>query len=279
MAVLDLVSEVAGDAPLLLVVEDAHWLDRPTADVLAFVARRIESDPIVLLAAIRDGYPSALAEAGLPEHRLAGLDDATAAALLDAAAPGLPLGGAQPRPARGGREPARAPRAAGRGRAGRGRAVGGRRRAVDRAARARVRRPRVRSARCDSSRPAGRGAQRRGPTRARSSQAEQRRRRHAPWISTPPRRRPRRASSNADLQTIRFRHPLIRSAIAQSAGLAERRRVHEALADVLARPARPASVAPRRAALRRARGRRARAGGGRQHGRGGGARLRSRSPR
>ena len=47
MAVLDLLSDVAGDAPLLVVVEDAHWLDRPTADVLAFVARRIESDPIV----------------------------------------------------------------------------------------------------------------------------------------------------------------------------------------------------------------------------------------
>ena len=90
MASLDLVSDVASDAPLLLVVEDAHWLDRPTADVLAFVARRIESDPVVLLAATRDGYPSALADAGLPEHRLAGLDDTTAAALLDAAAPGLP---------------------------------------------------------------------------------------------------------------------------------------------------------------------------------------------
>ena len=75
MATLDLVSDVAGDAPLLLVVEDAHWLDPPTADVLAFVARRIESDPVVLLAATRDGYPSALADAGLPEHRLAGLDD------------------------------------------------------------------------------------------------------------------------------------------------------------------------------------------------------------
>ena len=89
MASLDLVSDVAGDAPVLLVVEDAHWLDRPTADVLAFVARRIESDPIVLLAAARDGYPSALIDVGLPEHRLAGLDDATATELLGAAAPSL----------------------------------------------------------------------------------------------------------------------------------------------------------------------------------------------
>src|SRR3954471_21157058 len=80
MASLDLVSEVAGDGPLLLVVEDAHWLDPPTAEVLAFVARRIESDPVLLLAATRDGYVSALADAGLPEHRLAALDDTTATA-------------------------------------------------------------------------------------------------------------------------------------------------------------------------------------------------------
>ena len=91
MAALDLVSEVATDIPVLLVAEDAHWLDRPTADVLAFIARRIESDLILLLAATRDGYPGGLADARLPEHRLTGLDDATAAALLDAAAPGLPL--------------------------------------------------------------------------------------------------------------------------------------------------------------------------------------------
>jgi DNA-binding CsgD family transcriptional regulator len=91
MAALDLVSEVAADVPVLLVVEDAHWLDRPTAEVLAFIARRIESDPVLLLAAARDGYPAGLADAGLPEHRLAGLDDVTAAALLDAAAPGLAL--------------------------------------------------------------------------------------------------------------------------------------------------------------------------------------------
>jgi predicted ATPase len=46
MAALDLLSDVATDAPLLVIVEDAHWLDRATSDVLAFVARRIESDPI-----------------------------------------------------------------------------------------------------------------------------------------------------------------------------------------------------------------------------------------
>ena len=91
MAALDLVSEVASDVPVLLVVDDAHWLDRPTAEALAFIARRIESDPVLLLAAVRDGYPARLADAGLPEHVLTGLDDVTAAALLDAAASGLPL--------------------------------------------------------------------------------------------------------------------------------------------------------------------------------------------
>ena len=91
MAALDLISDVATDRPVVLVVDDEHWLDRPTADVLAFVARRIESDPVLLLTATREGYPQGLADAGLPEHRIDGLDEATAASLLDAAAPGLPL--------------------------------------------------------------------------------------------------------------------------------------------------------------------------------------------
>jgi hypothetical protein len=64
MSVLDLLSDVATATPLLVLVEDAQWLDRATADVLAFVARRIESDQIVLLAAIRDGYWSPLGGAG-----------------------------------------------------------------------------------------------------------------------------------------------------------------------------------------------------------------------
>jgi DNA-binding CsgD family transcriptional regulator len=86
MAVLDLLGEVATDAPLLVLAEDAQWLDRPTTEVLAFVARRLQSDPIVLLAAVREGYPSPLVDAGLPQHRLGGLAAAEAMALLEASA-------------------------------------------------------------------------------------------------------------------------------------------------------------------------------------------------
>lgn len=89
MAVLDLLGEAAADAPLLVLAEDAQWLDRPTMEVLAFVARRLQSDPIVLLAAVREGYPSLLVDAGVPQHRLGGLAPAEAMTLLDASAPRL----------------------------------------------------------------------------------------------------------------------------------------------------------------------------------------------
>ncbi len=91
LAVLDLLSEVAEDAPLLVIAEDAQWLDRGTADALAFVARRLEHDPIVLLAAVRDGYRSALTDAGLPELRIGALEPGPAAELLDGAEQELSL--------------------------------------------------------------------------------------------------------------------------------------------------------------------------------------------
>ncbi|MEA2227605.1 MAG: hypothetical protein QOF04_1235, partial [Solirubrobacteraceae bacterium] len=89
LAVLDLLAESAGRAPILVIAEDVHWLDRSTSDVLAFVARRVEADPIVVLAASRDGSESSLVDAGLAELRLPELDAAASAALLDAHAPGL----------------------------------------------------------------------------------------------------------------------------------------------------------------------------------------------
>ena len=75
--------------PLLLVVEDAHWLDRSSAEVLAFVARRLEMEPVILLFAVRDGVPSDLDEAGLPDLALAGLDDDASRTLLEVNGAGL----------------------------------------------------------------------------------------------------------------------------------------------------------------------------------------------
>ena len=92
LATLDLLGDAATRSPLLLLVEDAHWLDPPTCDVLAFVARRLESEPVVLLIAIREGYESSFARAGLRELRVEGLDEAAAGALLDAHAPNLTPG-------------------------------------------------------------------------------------------------------------------------------------------------------------------------------------------
>jgi hypothetical protein len=85
LATLHLLSEVAAQAPVLLVADDAQWLDRPSADVLAFTARRLETDPVVLLAAIRDGYPSPLLERAFAA-RAAELPPATRTLLLIATA-------------------------------------------------------------------------------------------------------------------------------------------------------------------------------------------------
>jgi DNA-binding CsgD family transcriptional regulator len=86
LATLELLSSAAERAPLLVIAEDAQWLDGSTVDVLAFVARRLESDPIVLLLAIRDGGESALAATDLPQLPVERLDGAAAGALLDAQA-------------------------------------------------------------------------------------------------------------------------------------------------------------------------------------------------
>jgi DNA-binding CsgD family transcriptional regulator len=83
MAVLSLLSELAGEGPLLCLVDDAHWLDGSSAAALAFAARRLGEDGIALIMAARDGEGRFSAQ-GLPELRLPGLPPESAAALLDA---------------------------------------------------------------------------------------------------------------------------------------------------------------------------------------------------
>jgi DNA-binding NarL/FixJ family response regulator len=89
LATLRLVADVAADGPLLLVVEDAHWVDRSSGMVLGFVARRLEAEPVLLWFAVRAGVASDLDDAGLPELGLRGLDEDASARLLESQAPVL----------------------------------------------------------------------------------------------------------------------------------------------------------------------------------------------
>ncbi|HEX4814179.1 MAG TPA: LuxR C-terminal-related transcriptional regulator [Nonomuraea sp.] len=80
--VLSLLADLAEQAPLLCLIDDAQWLDRASAEALLFAARRIDREGIVLLFGVRD-YVGALDSPGIPELRLAGLDAPSAAAVLD----------------------------------------------------------------------------------------------------------------------------------------------------------------------------------------------------
>ena len=78
-ATLSLLSEAAEDGPVLCVVDDAQWLDRPSSEALAFAGRRLEAEGIVMLAATReDPWP------GLRELGIGGLDPDDAGELLRA---------------------------------------------------------------------------------------------------------------------------------------------------------------------------------------------------
>src|SRR3954451_19483467 len=85
LATLSLFSEAARERPLLCVIDDAQWLDRASAQVVAFVSRRLLAEPVVLLFAARERSE---AFAGLPELRIEGLDDAEARKLLASVIPG-----------------------------------------------------------------------------------------------------------------------------------------------------------------------------------------------
>jgi DNA-binding CsgD family transcriptional regulator len=83
-AVLSLLAAAAEEMPLLCIVDDAHWLDDPSADALVFAARRLHAEPIAVLLAAREGQLRGLDAAGLPELRIEGLAPEAARRLLAA---------------------------------------------------------------------------------------------------------------------------------------------------------------------------------------------------
>jgi DNA-binding CsgD family transcriptional regulator len=89
LAALSLLADAAIRRPVLVVVDDAQWLDQPTHDVLAFIARRVRNDPIGIIASVRTGHSGPLCAAGLAELNLRGLDEASSRALLEVNGAGL----------------------------------------------------------------------------------------------------------------------------------------------------------------------------------------------
>jgi len=79
LAVLTLLSEVAEDLPTVCVIDDAQWLDRASAQALAFAARRLHAERIAMVFATRKRIADF---ASLPELVLQGLADADALELL-----------------------------------------------------------------------------------------------------------------------------------------------------------------------------------------------------
>ncbi|MGY4647544.1 ATP-binding protein [Mycobacterium sp. URHB0021] len=81
LAVLSLLSAATADRPLMCVIDDAQWLDRVSAQTLAFVARRLLAEPVGFVFAARDDAADELK--GLRELSIHGLVDGDARALLD----------------------------------------------------------------------------------------------------------------------------------------------------------------------------------------------------
>jgi DNA-binding CsgD family transcriptional regulator len=82
LGALGLLADLAEERPVLVLVDDAQWLDRPSAEALGFVARRLGAEPVAMLIAAREGEARRFEGAGLPERRLGGLARDDARALL-----------------------------------------------------------------------------------------------------------------------------------------------------------------------------------------------------
>jgi DNA-binding CsgD family transcriptional regulator len=87
-ATMGLLAAAAEEQPLLVVVDDAHWIDTPSIEAFAFAARRLKADSVALVFTVRDDGPPLEPLAGLPVLTLDGLSQDEAGELLQRTAPG-----------------------------------------------------------------------------------------------------------------------------------------------------------------------------------------------
>ncbi len=86
-ATLTLVRQVSKVRPLLIIVDDLHWVDRATAPVLGFLARRLAGIAAGFLAALRTDAAGFFERIGLAELEVRPLDEVTAGRLMSSAFP------------------------------------------------------------------------------------------------------------------------------------------------------------------------------------------------
>ena len=87
VAVLNLLSATAEQRPLLCLVDDAQWLDAASVEALGFVARRLVAEPMAMIFSLREPITTRALD-GLPQLSVQGLDEPDARALLSRAVPG-----------------------------------------------------------------------------------------------------------------------------------------------------------------------------------------------
>ena len=236
VAAYRLISDAADASPLLLIADDAQWLDRSSLDVLTFVARRLDNEPVAFIAGLRDGFSTALEQAGLANRRAGPPDGVRVREVARSSCAGPVSARARARAGRGRRQSARTRGAwaahAGSRRSRRAAVAGG----ADRAPGASVR-----GAPCRA-----RGGHRQlllaAALDGRASIEE--------LLSAATRARgdevtlsaldgaAQRGVAQARGSEVRFAHPLIRSAVESTAPPAQRLAMYAALADVVRDPER-----------------------------------------
>ncbi len=82
LATLGMLTEAAEQTAVLCVIEDAHWLDDASAEALLFATRRLQADPLALIFTVRDGASRSFVADGVASLQLEGLDEASGRAVL-----------------------------------------------------------------------------------------------------------------------------------------------------------------------------------------------------
>ena len=95
LAALNVLTGVAARQPVAVIVDDLQWLDQPSQDAVAFLARRVHDDPIIIVGGVRTGYATPFLHASGRVLNIEPLDEESSRALLRARAPYLDPAGCE----------------------------------------------------------------------------------------------------------------------------------------------------------------------------------------